>query len=365
MLLFGLCVLVLLIQIGYWIAMALGFRRAVRLSAELVRSQPEEPVSVVVAARNESPDIAVLIGALADQSVRPQEVILVDDGSTDGTSTAASAAAAAYSNLPCRVLSLENVGGNKKAALSSGIGQARCSVVALTDGDCAPRAGWLGGISRAHRSSNGSPIFLVGYSPYRRGSGLLNRVARYETFVTGVMTAAAIGLGRPYMAVGRNLSYRKETFQAVGGFDHSRMVRSGDDDLLLQHVARAGVADVRPMLEPGTFVDTDAPDSWYDWLRQKRRHVSAARFYSPGASLHLALFQAGGIATWSFPFLLGWWGAALLFLRLIVQFVVLDRAAKHFDERDLSRSFYILEPLYVLYNAIVVPLSLLKMPRRW
>lgn len=348
------------IQLAYWVLLRTGFRRAQLSQREA--DAPLPPLSVVVAARNEEHTLPTLLAALARQTHPAFEVVIVDDASTDATPHLVERWAAHHPNV--RLLRVtEPVPPRKKHALALGIAAARHDLLVLTDADCVPPPTWLEAMARQHGAAGA--VLLIGYSPYRRGRGLLNRLARYETFVTGFLTAAAVGLGRPYMAVGRNLSYPRPVFQRIGGFAHSRRSLSGDDDLLVQEVARRRAATIRHVFAPSTFVLTDAPPTWRAWLRQKKRHASAGRFYTTTAKVHLALFQASGAALWLAPLFAGWFGAGLLAARLLVQARILHEAARTFQEDDLIAVTPVLELLYAAYNAAVVPLGLMKVPERW
>ncbi|MFD0024713.1 bifunctional polysaccharide deacetylase/glycosyltransferase family 2 protein [Streptomyces sp. NPDC058382] len=86
------------------------------------------PVSVIVPAYNEKECIAHTLNSLA-ASTHPIEIILVDDGSTDGTAEIAESL-----GLPnVRVVRQENAG--KSAALNNGVRQARHDIVVMMDGD--------------------------------------------------------------------------------------------------------------------------------------------------------------------------------------------------------------------------------------
>ncbi|MET9875549.1 bifunctional polysaccharide deacetylase/glycosyltransferase family 2 protein [Actinacidiphila glaucinigra] len=87
-----------------------------------------EPVSVIVPAYNEKECIANTVGSLA-ASTHPVEIIVVDDGSTDGTAGIVEAM-----GLPrVRVVRQENAG--KPAALNRGLEHARHALVVMMDGD--------------------------------------------------------------------------------------------------------------------------------------------------------------------------------------------------------------------------------------
>jgi len=113
-------------------------------------------VSVVVPAYNEEKDIPDLLEALTRQKVPPDEVIVVDDSSTDRTIPVV---LSFKSKLPLRVFRIKR---------NSGIGYARHvgtlkasgDIIAQTDADCIPPEDWVGRI----RSAFMSDPALVGLS---------------------------------------------------------------------------------------------------------------------------------------------------------------------------------------------------------
>jgi cellulose synthase/poly-beta-1,6-N-acetylglucosamine synthase-like glycosyltransferase/peptidoglycan/xylan/chitin deacetylase (PgdA/CDA1 family) len=90
------------------------------------------PVSVIVPAYNEKECIANTLESLA-RSTHPIEIIVVDDGSTDGTSEIARAAAESLGMTNVRVIRQENAG--KPAALNNGVRSASYDIVVMMDGD--------------------------------------------------------------------------------------------------------------------------------------------------------------------------------------------------------------------------------------
>ncbi|QUC55941.1 glycosyltransferase [Streptomyces sp. A2-16] len=90
------------------------------------------PVSVIVPAYNEKECIANTLESLA-RSTHPIEVVIVDDGSSDGTSEIARAAAEQLGMTNVRVVRQENAG--KPAALNNGVRSAGHDIVVMMDGD--------------------------------------------------------------------------------------------------------------------------------------------------------------------------------------------------------------------------------------
>jgi cellulose synthase/poly-beta-1,6-N-acetylglucosamine synthase-like glycosyltransferase/peptidoglycan/xylan/chitin deacetylase (PgdA/CDA1 family) len=133
----------LVITLLTWALIAVGLLTIVRMGVLVLaaryharsrrrrRWRPEVlmPVSVIVPAYNEAAGIARTVRALVDSDYPQVEVIVVDDGSTDGTANAV-----ARLRLPgVRVVRQPNRG--KPAAIQTGLAQARSDLIVLLDGD--------------------------------------------------------------------------------------------------------------------------------------------------------------------------------------------------------------------------------------
>lgn len=344
-------------QLIGWILIGNGSRRALERQRDAEKASGL-PISVVVAVRNGEDSLPDLFRGLRAQIAGEDEIIVVDDHS--GDETAAVVASAAQSDPHIRLI--ESKGAGKKAALTEGIETASNDALAFTDADCVPEPDWLSEIRRIHGEL--AECVITGYGPYRPGKGLLNRVVRFETLQTALLSVTAIAYGKPYMAVGRNLSYRKETFRRVRGFEKTADMLSGDDDLFVQSAAEHGVP-VRFMSRATAFVYTDAPQNLRSWLLQKRRHLSAARRYRPGPKAGLFIYHVSALMCWLAPLALGWIGLPLLLCRLAPGQFVTARAASLLRESGLTLYFAPLDLAYQLYLIAVAPIGWFRPPGRW
>ena len=132
--------------------------------------------SVVVAARNEAERIAGCLRALLAQNY-PQdryEIIVVDDGSTDGTGHIVRE----FSGEAVSVRLLRTEGsGSKKAALSLGVAEARGEVILATDADCQVGPGWIRGMASHFADGVG---MVIGFSQIGSPSEIKGWRAGYE-----------------------------------------------------------------------------------------------------------------------------------------------------------------------------------------
>ncbi len=170
------------------------------------------------------------------QYATTHEVIVVDDNSLDDSKYILGELQKTFKNLQIIPLTQEaKMIKGKKYPLSIGIKEAKHEIVLLTDADCVPASEhWIYKIQDAF--TPGIEIVL-GYGPYQKGPGLLNKLIRFETFHTALQYFSYALAGKTYMGVGRNLAYRKNLFFQNKGFSSINNIPSGDDDLFINKVA--------------------------------------------------------------------------------------------------------------------------------
>jgi poly-beta-1,6-N-acetyl-D-glucosamine synthase len=244
--------------------------------------KPEHPLkwpalSVVMAARNEEPNLQNNLGLLLTQEYPEFEVIVINDQSEDETKYVLEEFEKKYPRLKIVNIS-DNVNdfAGKKLALTLGIKAAKYERVILTDADCRPATRqWLSYMAAGY-SKPGTEIVL-GFSPYERQGTLLNSFIQFDTFYTALQYFSMAINGTPYMGVGRNLTYDKGLFFKNKGFAPYLKIASGDDDLFINQVANRDNTAVQ--LHPDSFMVSKPKPTWGPWLRQKLRHMRTGKYY--------------------------------------------------------------------------------------
>jgi glycosyltransferase involved in cell wall biosynthesis len=197
-----------------------------------VTTPTEKPlVSVVVPVRDRRDLLHELLNALEAQTFRDFEVIVVDDGSSDGSDTEAERATIAGRSV--RLLRVDKLGA--VAAREMGVADATADVLAFTDSDCIPEPNWLAAGMAAFE--DGADMVHGRTQPARRMRPL----------------ERSVGAGDEGLFPTCNVFYRRAAFDAVGGFDHAaarrlgfrmnsraRGLGFGEDTLLGWRVSRAG-----------------------------------------------------------------------------------------------------------------------------
>lgn len=192
-----------------------------------------EPISVIIAARNEAHNLPRLLTSLAQLLPidAAYEVIIVNDHSTDDSLDVLKNWDGQFG---IRVLdfqqSLEGIVG-KKAALQKGIDAAKYDVLAFTDADCVLPETWLQEITR---QMSPQTDYILGYSTIISEVGESNlSLINFERSVYYALAGAGIYERKPITAMACNQVYRKSLFNKAGGFEGIAHLLSGDDDLLL------------------------------------------------------------------------------------------------------------------------------------
>ena len=244
-------------------------------------------VSVVVSARNEEKNLMMNVPKWMDQHYPRFELIVVNDSSYDDTGDILDALAVSYPKL--HVIHIDEEKQNmqgKKFALTLGIKAAKNDIVILTDADCSPRTeNWISTIvSHYHQGVE----VVLGYSPFEKKKGWLNKLIRFDNVLVGLQYLGAAKSGRPYMGVGRNLSYTPEIFFKVGGFKSHYSILSGDDDLLINQIANKSNTAI--VYEKNAQTISEPKKSWKDWKFQKKRHYVTAPHYKSKDKRWLSIY---------------------------------------------------------------------------
>jgi glycosyltransferase involved in cell wall biosynthesis len=94
----------------------------------------EKSISVVIPVRNRATVIVRALESVFSQTLRPAEIIVVDDGSNDGGATIKAALTFAHMGIPLRVEQFEQCGGAPRAR-NRGVAIAVGAWIALLDSD--------------------------------------------------------------------------------------------------------------------------------------------------------------------------------------------------------------------------------------
>lgn len=314
-------------------------------------------ITVIIPARNESANIKACVKRVAEQDYPAalMEILVMDDGSTDDTASIVRSLMLQYPQLRC--VSLEPAVNNrapKKRAIAAGIAMARGEWIVTTDADCEAGPGWL---SMMMAFAAQRPVrFVAAPVKITDAQTLLAKFQALDFLTMQGITAASVQSRFSNLCNGANLAYRKDTYEAVNGFNGIDHIASGDDMLLMNKVVAKYPDAAGFLLSPAAIVSTLPAPGWKAFFRQRIRWASKATHYkSPALFLVLllvylvnctclTLFILGFIDPVLFVyFLLAW------MIKFLLELGFVKKVADFFEQSYLLPWLFILQPLHMAY----------------
>ena len=220
-----------------------------------VHDEPLPDVSVVVPAHNAAATLPAQLAALAGQDFTGTwELVVVENGSVDGTRAAIDASCQCVPRLRC----ITSTTRGASRARNLGVRSARAPLVLLCDADDVVAPGWVSAMAHALQDFD-----LVG-GPLEFERLNAPRLPRPNVTV-GAELPVVFGL--PY-AVSANVAFHRALFDSLGGFDESIAV--GED---MDFGWRAHLAGFSMGAAPAAVVHYRLRATVGSFLRQQYRYA--------------------------------------------------------------------------------------------
>lgn len=351
---FGVLFLLLLIQLYYILFVY------TKLARYKVKSNQEDdnlpPASIIICASNEESNLKKFLNTILLQDYPQFEVIVVDDHSTDDSKWLLQNYKEKYPNL--HIVEIKEhirLKHSKKFALTLGIKAAKYEHLVLTDADCEPASSrWLYEMVKAYKPET---EIVLGYSPYFKHKGFLNKLIRFETTHTAMSYLSYALRHNTYMGVGRNLSYLKTLFFKGKGFNAHMHIKSGDDDLFVNQNATS--RNVNIALHKDAHVYSIPKMTWKEYNKQKARHATASIAYQRKHQFMLAIQLTSAVLFYitvlvTLIFFPKYWNIslAIFLVRCIAQFIVYTPIYKKLSVQDLLVWLPFLDLFFYFYICI-------------
>ncbi len=353
---------------GYTILLLLLIKGWNRLpeSTPGIRGQHTVFVSAIVPFRNEELHLPNLLQCFDQQnySFHHLEVILANDHSLDNGPPWVKEQMKSRPWL--KMVHAQEKG--KKQALRTAITSATGELIITTDADCSFGKGWIKSHTETYLKENSdlivAPVSMEG------GKALSSGFQKLDYLALQMTTVGAIGLKRPVICSGANLSFRKTAWITASQSMAGENFLSGDDVFLL-HAMKKGAFKTTYLKSTSSIVKTVPAPSLPDFILQRARWGGKSKAYRDTATIGIALlvFSVNLLlvtlliaAIWH-PFLLWFWAPAIS-IKAIADWQLLRRGNRFFS---VPLSFYSFIPFSLIYPFYVVVAALagLMLPVTW
>jgi cellulose synthase/poly-beta-1,6-N-acetylglucosamine synthase-like glycosyltransferase len=307
-------------------------------------------LSLIIAAKNEEKNINSLFDSLEQLNYPNEnfEVLIIDDCSVDKTTELVRSRISNKNNFSLISADKKEIEG-KRGALKIGIENSKHNFLVITDADCKPESEWLksiaGGLDCGYD-------FVFGVAPINSGKKLVEKISAFENLRNTFLTIAAVGSSIPYSAAARSFAFRKTSFEKIGGYGKTTETLSGDDDLLLREAVKHKML-IGIVIEPDAFVFSEAPKSFGDYFKQKKRHLQTSFHYLLKQKMFLGFWHL--VNLFSFMSILSLFITPIFALPFAVKFIYdFFIVAKYQHQLGHSFRFYEIIYLQVLFEIFIV-----------
>jgi len=319
-------------------------------------------ISIIVPARNEERQIASCLSSLRAQQYPPDkfEIIVVNDNSSDSTAAIVQDFSKKYPQI--KLLNLirdDAILSPKKRAITAGIAASQNELIFTTDADCVAPPLWLQTMASYFESGVGLVTGIVVVKKEEERS-TFHKIQSLEFLSLVLAGAGSIGTDVPIIGNGANLAYRCSLFEEVQGFHGIDNIKSGDDDLFIQKVAKLTSWKIKCAADKAAIISTSPVTDVRSLFNQR------IRWASKGIHYHNQLFVGYLIAVYLFYALIFFllplsllnfrqYPSPLLafIVKMGVDFLLVNRGTTIVGRRDLLTYFLPAEILQIPYILIV------------
>src|SRR5438552_106784 len=129
------------------------------------------------------------------------------------------------------------------------------------------------------RNEEKNIVFIAAPVVLQNNSSVLQIFQAMDFLVLQGITAASVYKQFHSMCNGANLAYEKKAFEEVNGFESIDHIASGDDMLLMHKIRKKFPGRLNYLKSKKVIVSTQPMKTWKEFLNQRTRWASKARFY--------------------------------------------------------------------------------------
>lgn len=212
-------------------------------------------ITVVIPVKNEVRSIDKTLAAIFAQTLQPNEIIITDGGSTDGTIDLIHEIQKAHPELKLLCLAQAYPGHGRNHSIR----HATSNIIACVDAGCFPEPSWLAELTQPFQTN--AEVVL--------GHVTINRHSTFQEAVSRLFfpQPEEVNLDAPPW-IGGNLAFTQQVWQTIGGFPEDQ--RAAEDFVYWQKIRQQGF---RVVYAPSAVITWDQPSNLRSFFAQQIRYM--------------------------------------------------------------------------------------------
>lgn len=286
---------------------------------EAIGLKPKTKFTILVPFRNEAENLPHLLDCFSKLNYPTEmfEVILIDDGSTDGYQISSF-------NFQLRTIRNYRISNSpKKDAITTAMQIVTTNWIITTDADCAVPKNWL--LTLDNYIQQNKVSMIAGAVTYDCNNTFLQQFQQLDLASLQGATIGSFGVGKGFLCNGANFAYTKSFFEELNGFDGNDKIASGDDVFLLQKAIAKSPEKVHYLESKNTIVSTKPLENWKSLFYQRLRWASKTASYQSNFGQFVAIIVFVANLGWIFGLGFGIFGLIPIknmILFLMIKFII-------------------------------------------
>lgn len=323
-------------------------------------------VTVIVAARNEEKIISKCIDSLKKLNYNPSllQIILVNDKSTDSTKAIMQECVKGHNNflvIDSDDTNDKNLKG-KANAIDSAIKISTGDIILMTDADCTVPHNW---ILETVRYYNNNVQMVCGFTKINYNNSFFAKLQALDWIYLQSLASCSSGIGNILSCIGNNLTFTKEVYNEIGGYENIKF--SVTEDLALMR--RINSDSRYKVIYPVNYesaVTTEECKTVKELYNQKKRWFKGGLGINfLGWILGFLLYIVNLVLVFGFLFLNFYLYLILISLKIISELLIILPIYFKLRFKNLLRYFPLFQIYFSIYG-LLLPFTLVINPKiKW
>ena len=241
-------------------------------------------LSLIIACRNEINNLPDLLASIENQTIKPDEVIFIDDNSTDETFSFLQK----YSQNHPLIKVIKNNSKGKKSALLQASEITESEYILFTDADCKLHTNHC--LIASNFIAKHNPDMILGAVKIEDDKNIFNIIEQIEFASLQAVTAYSALIDKPIMCNGANLIVKREKYLQY--FSKINTNIASGDDMFMLHAFKKNRLNIKYIYDTNYIVETKGTNSLSKFIKQRTRWAAKTINYTDITTILIAILVA-------------------------------------------------------------------------